>query len=191
MIDSKKILIEVSNRHIHLSKEHIEVLFGKEYQLNIHRELSQPGQFAAKEKVTLINEVKKIEEVRILGPERGKTQVEISKSDAVHLGIEAPIRVSGDLEETPGVIVQGPVGSLRLEKGVILSQRHLHVSEQEALELELEHGQVVCMKIPEKEIILENIAVVVGPYHRLSLHLDRDEGEEFSIERCSFGELIK
>ena len=135
MPDSNKIPVEVSNRHIHLSKKDIDALFGKDYRLKIARELSQPGQFAAQEKVHLVSGDKRIENVRVLGPEREETQVELLKTDAMHLDIEAPVRISGDIEETPGITVEGPEGVLNLDKGVIIAQRHFHVSKEESKKL--------------------------------------------------------
>lgn len=203
-MESKKIKIEVSNRHVHLSKKHIEILFGGSYKLKVHRELSQPGQFAAKEKVTLIHNDKKIENVRVLGPYRNETQVEILQADADLLGLKIPKRLSGELHETPGIIIKGPNGRVELEKGVIISHRHLHASLEEARELGIEHGQKVNIRIliepdapdsenPENEIeqmILEDVVVRVGDEYRLSVHIDCEEGKKCCVLREGYGELV-
>lgn len=199
-----KIRVEVSNRHVHLSKEHIHALFGEGYELEVKRELSQPGQFAAKEKITLVHEDKKIENVRVLGPARPETQVEILQTDANMLGLETPKRLSGELHETPGIIIEGPSGRVELEKGVIISHRHLHASHDEAAELGIENGQKVKIRIliepdapdsenPENDIqqmVLEEVVVRVGEGHSLSLHIDCNEGEECCILREAYGELV-
>ena len=192
-MENKKILIEVSNRHVHLSREHINILFGKNYKLKIYKLLSQPGQFAAQEKIDLIKNNKKIENIRILGPERPETQVEILKKDAEYLGIETPVRISGDLENTPGLILQGPNGRVELKKGVILSHRHLHASEDEAKELGINHGQIVNVKVHEPEMTLNKVVVVVRKDFKLSVHIDKQEAEVFSIgkqDKETFGELV-
>lgn len=192
MLDSNNILVEVSNRHIHLSKEHIGVLFGKDYQLKIQKNLSQPEQFAAKEKVNLINGDNRIDNVRIIGPERDQTQVELSKTDAVNLNINAPLRISGDLEGTPGIVIEGPKGNISLEKGVIVAKRHIHVSEEHAEKLGIKNQKYVSVKIDgEKETVFNKLLVRIGPNHNLAVHLDTDEGNAAYINKKAFGELIK
>jgi len=191
MIDKKSILVEISNRHVHFSKNDLEFLFGKGYKLNPIKQLSQPGEFAAQEKVDIIHGDKKLEGVRILGPEREKTQIELSKSDAIKLDIDIPLRMSGDIENTPGLKIAGPMGILDLKQGTIISQRHLHASDEEAEELGIKHGHQVSMKISsKKEFILNNIFVRAGMNHRLALHLDKDEGDSIFIDKRTYGELI-
>lgn len=186
-----KILVEVSNRHVHLSREDIDLLFGKGYKLRQHRALSQPGQFAAKEKINLINSNTTIENVRVLGPERKETQVELSKTDAIYLKINPPLRNSGDLKSTPGIILKGPKDMVELKKGVIIIQRHLHASEKEAKKLGIKDGEIVSIKIPgQKETIFNNILARVGPKHKLAVHLDTDEGNAADIAKITFGELL-
>ena len=192
MLDNSKIPVEVSNRHVHLSREHIKLLFGKEHQLSIHKKLSQPEQFAAKEKVDLINGEKRINNVRIIGPERDQTQVELSKTDAVNLNINAPLRISGDLDGTPGIKIEGPKGSIVLENGVIVARRHIHASEGQAEELGIKDKKYISIKINgEKEAIYNKLSVRIGLNHNLAVHLDTDEGNAAFINKKSFGELIK
>ncbi len=191
MGDRKKIPVEVSNRHIHLSRKDIDALFGEDYQLKIARELSQPGQFAAEERVHLMNGDKRIENVRVLGPERGETQVELTKTDAMHLGIDVPLRDSGDIEETPGICVEGSKGNVSLNKGVIIAKKHLHASEEEAKELGIKDRDIINVKITGgNPLIFENILVRVHPNYRLAVHIDRDDGDSANISRVNFGEII-
>ncbi len=191
MVDPKKIKVEVSNRHAHLNKEHINILFGKDYQLNVHKPLSQPGHFASSEKITILNNDKKIENVRILGPPRDETQIEISRTDAFLLKLNPPIKLSGDLENSEGITLLGPKGQVTINKGVIISHRHLHVSHEQAEKLNLKHGQYIKAKIPGiKETIFSNIIVRVDSNYDLALHLDRDEGNACCIEEDVFAELI-
>jgi len=191
MVDIKKILIEVSNRHVHLSREHVEILFGRGYELSEHRKLSQPGQFSTYEKVILAHNNKKITNVRVLGPPRNKTQVEISRSDSFNLGLEVPLKISGDLEESAGIFLIGPMGKVRLERGVIIPHRHLHISDKEAEIIGLKKGQIVSIRVPGiRETIFRNVIVIVDPNYKLSFHIDIDDGHACFHERGNFGELI-
>jgi len=192
MLDSNKIPVEISNRHIHLAKDHINVLFGKDYKLKVKKKLSQPGQFATEETVTLINKDRKIENIRIIGPERDQTQVELSKTDALNLHINAPLRLSGDLEGTPGIVIQGPKGSVALEKGVIVSRRHIHLSEEQAEKLGLKNQKYISVRIDgEKETVFNKLVVRIGSDHNLAVHLDTDEGNAACVNKKTFGKLIK
>ncbi|MBT4166228.1 phosphate propanoyltransferase [archaeon] len=192
MANPKKILIEVSNRHAHLSKEHLNALFGENYNLTINKSLSQPNQYSTNEKITLIHQDRKIENVRVLGPPRESSQVEISRTDAFHLKIPAPLKLSGDLEESPGIILKGPIGEIKLEKGVIISHRHLHASEDEARELGIQHNQTVVLKVPGlKETIFCKVLVRVHPEHRLSFHIDCDDGNACFFQDGVYAEIIE
>ena len=189
----KKIKVEVSNRHVHLSKKHIEELFGEDYELSFHRELSQPGQYAAKEKIHLIHEDKKMENVRVLGPSRNETQVEILKSDSDFLNLEVPKRLSGILEESPGIILEGPRGKIKLEKGLIIAHRHLHASHDDAKKLGVEHNQKIKVRLNsgKNETILDDVIVRVHESHVLALHLDCDEGKTCFIDGECWGEIVE
>ncbi|MBW2995703.1 phosphate propanoyltransferase [Candidatus Woesearchaeota archaeon] len=189
MTDKQNIPIEVSNRHIHLSKKDIGVLFGKDYMLKVARKLSQPGQFAAHEKVHLVSGDKRIENVRVLGPEREETQVELLKTDATYLNIAVPLRLSGDIEGTPGITIKGPKGSIELEKGVIIAKRHIHVSEKQAEKLGIKDKEHVSIRVNGN--VFDELLVRTGPGHNLAVHLDTDEGNATCINKKTFGELIK
>lgn len=186
-----KVKIEYSNRHIHPSKELIEQLYGEGYQLNFFKKLSQAEDFAAKETVTIMGPKTSIENVRILGPERNETQIEISKTDAYKLGINAPIRLSGDINETPGIKVISELNEVNLERGVIIAKRHLHISPSEAKELNLKDGQVVKLQFDgERGGILDQIIVRVGEGFQTRVHLDVDEANALNINQNDEGELI-
>jgi len=191
MVDIKSVRVEVSSRHVHLSREHIEILFGEGYELNRHRELSQPGQFTSHEKVVLINKDRRLENVRVLGPPRDETQVEVSRTDSIYLRINAPLKMSGDLDDSAGIVLLGPKGSVELEKGVLISQRHLHISNEEAEKIGLNGRKFVSIRIPGvKETIFKNVAIRPGNGHKFSFHIDCDEGNACFFEDGMVGELI-
>ncbi|QOX64055.1 phosphate propanoyltransferase [Anoxybacterium hadale] len=168
--------IGVSNRHIHLSQNDLEVLFGAGYQLTKKKELSQPGQYAAKETLGLTGPKGKIDHVRILGPVRKESQVEISVSDSIKLGLEPPVRDSGDIDATPGITLAGPKGTLELKKGVIIAKRHLHLDPATAKEIGLKDRDVITAELrTERPILLEGIGVRVSDQYATDLHIDVDE----------------
>lgn len=178
-----------SNRHIHLSQVDLEALFGKGYVLKPERALSQPGQFAAAETVTIAGAKGKIDQVRVLGPARGKTQVEILMTDAFRLGILPVVRISGDIEGTPGATIIGPAGKVELTRGVIVAQRHVHISVEQAAWLGLKDGDVLQIrKDGVRALVLENVPVRCGEGHELELHLDMEEANAGSIKN---GELLE
>lgn len=168
--------IGVSNRHIHLSRSDLETLFGAGYQLKKMKDLSQPGQYAAEETLDVIGPKGKIERVRILGPVRKESQVEISVSDSVKLGVDPPIRDSGDIDNTPGITLAGPSGKLELKKGVIIAKRHLHLDPATAAEMGLKDKDVITAYLKtERPIRLESIGVRVSEQYAADLHIDMDE----------------
>jgi len=168
--------IGVSNRHIHLSRSDLETLFGAGYQLKKMKDLSQPGQYAAEETLDVIGPKGKIERVRILGPVRKESQVEISVSDSVKLGVDPPIRDSGDIDNTPGITLAGPSGKLELKKGVIIAKRHLHLDPATAAEMGLKDKDVITAYLKtERPIRLESIGVRVSEQYATDLHIDMDE----------------
>lgn len=186
-----KVKIEYSNRHIHPSRELIEQLYGEGYQLNFFKKLSQADDFAANETVTIMGPKTSIEHVRILGPEREKTQIEISKTDAYKIGITAPIRLSGDTEKTPGLKIINELNEVNIESGVIIAKRHLHISPTEAKELNLKDGQVVKLQFNgERAAILDQIIVRIGDGFNMVVHLDLDEANALNINQNDEGELI-
>jgi putative phosphotransacetylase len=183
--------IAVSNRHIHLSKEHVERLFGRNYQLNKWKDLSQPGQFASKETVTLIGPKGKLEKVRVLGPARGDTQIEISLFDGYTLGITPPIRDSGDIDGTPSVTIQGPRGQLKVDQGLICAARHIHMNPDDATRFQVTNGQRVQVKVSgQRGIIFDNVLIRVSPKYKLEMHIDVDEANAAQIKNGQLGVLI-
>ena len=174
--------IEVSAHHVHLSQADVERLFGPGHQLTPEHELSQPGQFASAEKVNLIGPKGKIANVRVLGPTRKETQVEIAMTEQFKVGIQPPIRESGDLAKTPGIVLEGPHGTSTIERGVICAQRHIHMSPEDAMRFRLRDKYVVRVRIQgERELIFGDVVVRVNPNYRLAMHIDTDEGNAASI----------
>lgn len=188
-----KIPIEISARHVHLSKEDARILFGENYQFKILKELSQTGQFSYEETVKLVGSKEELENVRYLGPFRDKTQVEISETDARKLGIDSPIRASGDLAGTPGVKIIGPKGEVGLKEGVIIALRHIHMDPENAKKLGIKDGDKVKVDINGiRDLIFESVLARVRPDFKLAMHLDTDEANAAGIdEENHFGELIK
>ena len=187
-----KILIEVSARHIHLSQEDLDELFGNGYELNENKKLSQAGEFAAEEKLTIMGPKGQIDNVRIIGPIRNESQVEISKTDGYKLGIIPPVRVSGDIKGTPGVKIIGPAGELELKKGLILSQRHIHMSEADANKFNVHDRQEVSIKVEgDRGLIFNKVIVRVKENFNPSFQIDTDEANAGLINNGDLGELIK
>ena len=178
-----------SNRHIHVSPQDLETLFGKGYVLKPERALSQPGQFASVETVSILGTKGQIDQVRVLGPSRGKTQVEILTTDAFRLGVAPVVRLSGDIEGTPGATIIGPAGSVTLASGVIVAMRHVHISIEQASWLGLQNGDLVSIKKDGvRALVFENVPVRCGEGHSLELHLDMEEANAGSIKN---GELLE
>ena len=175
--------VAISARHVHLTAANIERLFGAGYELHARTPLKQPGQFAAEETVTLVGPKGELGHVRIVGPARDEDQVEISRTDEVGLGLDAPVRASGELGHTPGIEVVGPAGRVRLDHGVVLAQRHLHLSPQEAAQLGLYNHQRVQAALSGhgRDLIFQDVIVRVSPHYRLELHLDTDEGNAAGV----------
>lgn len=188
-----KILIETSARHVHLSPEHVEVLFGKGAQLEPRRELTQPGIFVCKERVDVVGPKRTLSGVSILGPCRGYTQVEVSLTDARSLGIAAPIRESGDLKGSPGCKIIGPAGELEISEGVITALRHVHMKTSVAEELGVVDKEIVCVKVSEGErkLIFDDVLVRVHPKVDTFMHIDTDEANAAGISGPVHGELLK
>ena len=182
----------VSARHIHLSAADRDVLFGPGYALHMMRPLSQPGQFACEEKLSIIGPKGRIEGVRILGPERPETQVEVSMTDTFALGITPAVRMSGNIASTPGCKLVGPKGGVMLSQGVIVAARHLHMAAQEAAAYGLKSGDIVsARKKGARATTLGNIVVRAGDGHSLELHIDTDEANAAAIRCGDLLELVK
>lgn len=188
---SKQIPIAASNRHIHLSPEHVERLFGRGYQLNKLKELSQPNQFAAKETVTLIGPKGKIPNVRVLGPARGSTQVEVSLFDGFTLGVKPPIRHSGDINGSEAITIQGPRGQVTLKEGLICAARHIHMHTSDGVGFGVSDGDMVQVKVGgERGVIFSNVLIRVSAKYKLEMHIDLDEANAANIKNGQLGEII-
>ena len=188
-----QIPIEVSARHAHLTPEVIEELFGS-YALKQKKELSQPGEFASSQQVTLKTKKGVIERVRVLGPARDYNQIELCQTDAYRLGVNPPVRDSSELnlEGTPGITLIGLKGEVVLEKGLIIPWRHIHLSPNEAIEMGLKDGQLVKVDIDShpRSLVFENVLVRVSPKYKLSMHIDTDEGNAAGVAREGEGRLL-
>lgn len=189
--DTNEIPVGVSNRHIHLSQEDVNSLFGEGYQLTKLRDLSQPGQYACKETVTICGPKGAIEKVRILGPVRSKTQVEILKGDCFKLGTVAPARMSGELQGTPGITLIGPKGSVQTKEGLIVAERHIHMSNADAKRFGVQDGQVVSIQVETpRGGILNHVAVRANDASALECHLDMEEANAMDINSSTKVTLI-
>ncbi|KJS20122.1 MAG: hypothetical protein VR72_15855 [Clostridiaceae bacterium BRH_c20a] len=188
---SKNIIpIGVSNRHIHISSQDLEVLFGAGYKLTPFKEL-QPGQFAAQETVSLHGPNGCLNKVRVLGPVRSETQVEISKTDGFKLGINPPVRDSGDLDNTAGIIIIGPEGCLKLNEGVIIAARHIHFHTADAEKLGIKDGKRLAVKIEgERGLLLDNVLARVSSEYQLEMHIDTDEANAAGVNNNDVAVLL-
>ena len=183
---ANKILVETSARHVHLTNEDIEKLFGKGHTLTVKKMLSQPGQFACEEKGTVVGPKKSIERVSILGPARSASQVEVSLTDARTLGVDAPVRESGDLAGSAPCKLVGPCGEIELSEGVIAAKRHIHFTPEDAEEYGIKDKDIVKVKIDSngRSLIFDDVICRVSPSYALAMHIDTDE----SNAACAFGE---
>lgn len=190
---SKKFIVETSARHVHLSEADFKVLFGENASLTPKKDLSQPGQFACEERVEVIGSKKSLPGVSILGPFRKQTQVEISATDARSIGVAISIRESGDIEGTPGCKLVGPCGEITIDKGVIVAKRHIHVTPENAKELNVVDKEIVQVKIKteQRSLIFDDVVVRVSPSFALAMHIDTDESNAAGCGREVFGEIVK
>ncbi len=191
---SGKIFVPVASsaRHVHLCRADVEKLFGPGYQLQKFRDLSQPGQFACKEQVTVVGPKGKLERVRVLGPERKDTQVEIALTDSFALGIRPPVRMSGKVAGSPGCTLIGPYGQAEVAQGVIVAARHLHISPEQAKLYGLQDGQIVRLKSDgERAVVFENVVVRAGNGHDFEVHLDTDEANALAMTGSPMMEVLK
>jgi putative phosphotransacetylase len=184
MANIRRIPVGISARHVHVSQEHLELLFGPGYELTPFKDLSQPGQYAAEEKVTLVGPKGILQNVRILGPSRKATQVEISRTDCFALGVNAPVRESGDIEGTPGIVIVGPYGPVKLEQGVIVAKRHIHFTPEIAEEFGVKDGEEIMVKTEgERPLIFDSVVVRVREDFDLDMHLDTDEANAAGLRQ--------
>ena len=190
---SKKFIVETSARHAHVTKEDLEILFGKGATLTHKKDLSQPGQFACEERVTVVGTKGELKGVSILGPERPATQVELSATDARAIGIAAPIRESGDVDGSAPCKIVGPCGEVELKQGVIVAKRHIHLTPEAAEELSVTDKEIVWVKIDTKErkAVLGDVVVRVSPKFAPSMHIDTDESNAIGASGAIEGEIIK
>ncbi|OGS45763.1 MAG: hypothetical protein A2539_07970 [Elusimicrobia bacterium RIFOXYD2_FULL_34_15] len=177
------VIVNVSNRHLHLLKEDFEKLFGKDYQLIKIKGLMQPGEFASKDTVTIKGSKGEIKNVRVLGPLRKATQVEISKTDTYILGVNAPVKLSGDLAGSAPITIFGPKGTIELKAGCIIAKRHVHMTPKDAEHFQVKHGDVLKVKVEgERGLIFDNVIVRVREDMALEYHVDTDEANASGIK---------
>jgi len=183
--------VAISAHHVHLSQPTIERLFGDSYVLQPRVPLSQPGQFAACETVTLLGPRGRLDHVRVLGPARSADQVELSRTDARTLGLAPPLRLSGDLDGTPGVTIEGPRGKVVLTSGVVCALRHIHMSPADAVRLDVRDRDIVEVAIEsgDRPVIYGDVIVRVSPNYRLEFHLDTDEGNAAGVQPGTLAHL--
>lgn len=184
--------IEASGRHIHLSQEDLELLFGKGYVLNKVKDLSQPGQYACKERVNIIGPKGTIKNVVILGPVRKETQVEVSLTDARLLGLDAPIRQSGDIINSPGIKIESEKCIIEKDKGLIVAKRHIHIEEKDKHKFNVSDGEIVKVKVfSDRTLIFDDVVVRISPDFKTYMHIDFDEANACGYKNGTFGMIIK
>ena len=188
-----QVLVETSARHVHLSQEDLETLFGEGYQLTNKKDLSQPGQFACTERVDVVGTKKTMPGVTILGPVRPETQVELSLTDARSIGVDAPIRESGDIAGSGACKLVGPKGEVELAQGVIAAKRHIHMTPADAEEFGVQDKDVVSVKIDSdgRALMFGDVVVRVSPKYALAMHIDTDESNAAGVKPGMMGEVIK
>lgn len=187
-----KVLVETSARHVHVTEEALKALFGENAALTCKKELSQPGQFAAFERVDVVGPKGEIKNVSILGPTRSATQVELALTDARKIGITAPVRESGNIEGTPGCKLVGPNGEYEISCGVIAAKRHIHVTPEDAKEIGVTDKQIVSVKIDnnERSLIFGDVVVRVSENFSTAMHIDTDESNSACCGGVVYGEII-
>ena len=187
----KEVLVEISARHVHLSREHLDILFGKGYELTNKKNLSQPGQFACEEKVTVVGS-KSSPKASILGPVRSKTQVELSLTDARSIGVTAPIRESGDIKGSGACKIIGPQGEIEITEGVIAAKRHVHMTVADGEKYGIKDKQILTVKIPtaDRSLIFGDVVARVSDKYALAMHIDTDEANAALVPGSCIGEIL-
>ncbi len=191
---ANEFMVETSARHVHVTQETLEVLFGKGYQLTVKKELSQPGQFASNEKVTVIGPKKELANVSVLGPCRKANQVELSATDARSIGIDAPIRESGDIKGSGKCTLVGPAGSVELEEGVIVAKRHIHMQSSDAAAFGVKNGDIVSVLIENgngRKTVFGDTVIRVSDSFRLAMHIDTDESNAAACAKGQMGSIVR
>ena len=188
-----KVIVETSARHVHLTREHVDILFGEGHQLTFKKDLSQPGQFACEERVTVVGPKNEIKNVIVLGPERKASQVEVSLTDARTLGVTAPVRESGDVACSGPCKLVGPCGEVELPEGVIAAKRHIHFTPAEAEEAGVSDKEIVIVKVEsdDRTTIFGDVVVRVHPNFSAAMHIDTDESNAAQAFGAVYGEIIK
>ena len=188
----KKVLVETSARHVHVSEADLEKLFGKGYKLTPKKELSQPGQFACEERVLLRGPKNEMKGVSILGPCRKETQIEVSLTDARTLGVVAAIRESGDIKGSGVCKLVGPAGEIELTEGVIAAKRHIHMTPEDAEKYGIKDKQIVSVKIPTegRALVFGDVVARVSPKYKLAMHIDTDEANAAAVPGSCMGEIL-
>lgn len=188
-----KFIVETSARHVHLSRADLETLFGAGYELTKKKDLSQPGQYACEERVTIVGSKKEMPGVSILGPVRKDTQVELSLTDARSIGVTAPIRESGDIAGSGACKIIGPKGEIEISEGVIAAKRHIHATVEDAKNLGVENGEVVSVKVDTegRSLVFGDVVVRVSDSYALAMHIDTDESNAAGCGREVYGEIVK
>jgi len=189
----EKVIVEVSARHLHLSQEHLDILFGKDYKLTPKKDLSQPGQYACAERVKVEGPKGSFPGISILGPVRPATQIEISLSDARTLGLAVPVRESGKVEGTPGCKLTGPCGSIDIPCGVIVAKRHLHITPEDAEKAGIVDKQIISLAVEsaERSLVFGDVIARVSPTAATAVHIDTDEANAAGISGEVMGTIIK
>lgn len=189
----KTVLIETSARHMHVTREDLDTLFGKGYELTHKKDLSQPGQFATNERVRVIGPKGEFPAVSILGPVRPETQVELSASDARSIGIVAPIKESGDLDGAGACKLVGPAGEVELDSCIIVAKRHIHATPADAEKYDVKDKEIVQVKVESdsRSLIFDDVVVRVNPNYALAMHIDTDESNACGAKPGTFGEIVK
>lgn len=189
---AKQFIVETSARHVHVTQKDLETLFGPGYQLTPKKDLSQPGQFACEERVDVVGPKKTLARVSILGPVRPETQVELSLTDARSIGVNAPIRESGDIAGSGACKLVGPAGEVELTEGVIAAKRHIHMTPEDAAEFGVEDKQVVSVRVNTegRALIFGDVVVRVSPKYALAMHIDTDESNAACAGGGTMGEIV-
>lgn len=189
---ANKVLVETSARHIHVSREHLDILFGEGFELTVKKWLSQPGQYASEQRVDIVGPKKTLSGVSILGPVRPETQVELSLTDARSIGISAPVRESGQIKGSGACKIIGPNGEITIDEGVIVAKRHIHMTTADAAEFGTVDKQIVSVKIDSdgRSLIFGDVVVRVSDSYALAMHIDTDESNAAQAKPDTMGEVI-
>jgi putative phosphotransacetylase len=184
--------VEASGKHVHLCEEHINILFGRDYQLTKVKDLSQPGQYACKERVTITGPKGSLKNVIVLGPARKSTQVEVSLTDATVLGIKAPVKESGKIEDTPGITISTERATITVDKGVIVAKRHIHITPEDAEKFGVKDKEIIQAKVyGNRPLIFDDVVIRVSPDFRTYMHIDYDEANACGFTKGTLCRIVK